>query len=440
MRYSTMVRLFSEVWEHVTKVTSPNGVVTATCSYCPATVTPNATRIREHIYGTPRSREKNMSPCPSEFAKRLREADERDRSSTPSNSNRASTSTTVEMQPARRSRQRDIRDMADTVARKRLDYLWAAVVAENDLAFNVSKSRALQAFVDAAVVFAKPYTLPTPYKVSGSLLDKLRADTEELVRPLKESWKTTGCSLSVDGWTCMKSRGIVCVIAHNDTAPVIVDIVDSKTTKKTGDYLAGLIGNSISEVGKDLVVQVIMDNASNNRSAAEKLKEEFPLVFFANCAAHCLDLMLDDLGKVKPIKRVSEQVHRVVMMIKGSTSAVVLFRELFTKLALVRPGATRFGTQVIIIRRFLEVKRTLQAMVISDEWKGVAVAQKKEGQEVRTLLLDDVFWDCISAVLRLLTPAYEVLRVVDTRAQVMGQINGLMIDITVKTREAAEAA
>ncbi|CAI7920078.1 unnamed protein product, partial [Closterium sp. NIES-53] len=141
--------------------------------------------------------------------------------------------------------------MADTVARARLDYLWAAVVAENDLAFNVSKSRALQAFIDAAVVFAKPYTLPTPYKVSDSLLDKLRADAEELVRPLKECWKTTGCSLSVDGWTCMKSRRIVCVIAHNDTAPVIVDIMDSKT----GDYLAGLIGNSISEVGKDLVVQ-----------------------------------------------------------------------------------------------------------------------------------------------------------------------------------------
>ncbi|CAI5973456.1 unnamed protein product [Closterium sp. NIES-65] len=344
------------------------------------------------------------------------------------------------MPPARRSRQRDIRDMADSVARARLDYLWAAVVAENDLAFNVSKSRALQAFVDAAVVYAKPYTLPTPYKVSGSLLDKLRADAEELVRPLKESWKTTGCSLSVDGWTCLKSRAMVCVIALNDTAPVIVDIVDSKTAKKTGDYLAGLIGKSISEVGKDLVVQVIMDNASNNRSAAEKLKVEFPGIFFTNCAAHCLDLMLHDFGKVKPIKLVLEQVHRVVMMIKGSASAVVLFRELFTKLSLVRPGATRFGTQVIMLRRFLEVKKALQEMVISDEWKGVAVAQKTEGQEVRTLLLDDVFWDCVSAVLGLLTPVYEVLRVVDTRAQIMGQIYGLMIDITVKTRVAAEAA
>ncbi|CAI7815460.1 unnamed protein product [Closterium sp. NIES-54] len=79
-------------------------------------------------------------------------------------------------------------------------------------------------------------------------------------------------------------------------------------------------------------------------------------------------------------------------------------------------------------------------MVISDEWKGVAVAQKKEGQEMRALLLDDVFWHYVSGVLRLLTPVYEVLRVVDTRAQVMGQIYGLMIDITVKTREAAVAA
>ncbi|CAI5979993.1 unnamed protein product [Closterium sp. NIES-65] len=177
----------------------------------------------------------------------------------------------------------------------------------------------------------------------------LKADSEDLLRPVKESWKTSGCSLSVDGWTDIKSRGFVCVIAQNDTAPVIVDIVDSKT---------------------------------------------------------------------------------VVMMIKGSASAVVLFRELFTKLSLVRPGATRFGTQVIMLGRFLEVKRALRAMVISEEWEDVAVARTEEGMEVRKLLLDDVFWDCGTAVHRLMTPIYEVLRAVDTRAQVMGQLYGLMLEAT----------
>ncbi|CAI7770841.1 unnamed protein product [Closterium sp. NIES-54] len=91
-----------------------------------------------------------------------------------------------------------------------------------------------------------------------------------------------------------------------------------------------------------------------------------------------------------------------------------------------------------MLGRFLEVKRALRAMVISEEWEEVAVARTEEGMEVRKLLLDDVFWDCGTAVLRLMTPIYEVLRAVDTRAQVMGQIYGLMLEATVKTTEAAE--
>ncbi|CAI5464482.1 unnamed protein product [Closterium sp. Yama58-4] len=272
-----------------------------------------------------------------------------------------------------------------------LDYLWPAAVAENDLAFNVSKSKSMQAFVDAVIMYAKSYTLPTPYKVSGPLLDKLKADSEDLVRPLKDSWKTSGCTLSIDGWTCIKSR-------------------------------------------------VVMDNATNNKNAANKLRVEYPHIFFTNCAAHCLDLMLHDIGNIPAVKRVLAQVHSVVMMIKGSTSVVVLFRELFTKLSLVRPGATRFGTQVIMLDRFLEVKRALRAMVISEEWEGVAVARTEEGMEVRKLLLDDVFWDCGTSVLRLMTPVYEVLRAVDTWAQVMGQLYGLMLEATVKTTKAAEEA
>ncbi|CAI5532755.1 unnamed protein product [Closterium sp. Naga37s-1] len=226
----------------------------------------------------------------------------------------------------------------------------------------------------------------------------------------------------------MKSRGLVCVIAHNDTAPVILKTVDSKTAKKTGECLAGLIRRSIADVGDKKVVQVVMDNASNNRRAADILRDGFPAIFFNNCAVHVLDLMLHDIENIRAVKRVLNQVHRVVMIVKGSASAVTLFHELFSTLSLVRPGATRFGTQVIMLTRFLEVKRALKEMVISEEWEAVAVARSDEGRAVRLLLLDEVYWDCAIAVLRLMTPVYEVLRVVDTRALVMGQIYGLMLD------------
>ncbi|CAI6012885.1 unnamed protein product [Closterium sp. NIES-65] len=416
-----MVRPASQFWEHVIKIKDEEGnIVGATCIHCKNPVTANATTIGKHMFGT-NKRDKNVAMCKSDYAKQLRATADQERSTTENatgGSTRASTSS-VEAPPVRRFRQRDIRDMTDQVAHNRLDYLWAAAVAENDLAFNASKSKSIHAFVDAVIMYAKPYTLPTPYKVSGPLLDKLKADSEDLLRPLKESWKTSGCSLSVDGWTDIKSRVFVCVISQNDTAPVIVDIVDSKTAKKIGDYLATLIQGAITTVGPKHVVQVVMDNASNNKNAASKLSADYPHIFFTNCAAHCLDLMLHDIGKIPAVELVLSQVHQVVMMIKGPAS---------------------FGTQVIMLGRFLEVKRALRAMVINEQWEDVAVARTEEGMEVRKLLLDDVFWDCGTAVHRLMTPIYEVLRAVDTRAQVMGQLYGLMLEATVKTNAAAETA
>ncbi|CAI7772858.1 unnamed protein product, partial [Closterium sp. NIES-53] len=362
-----------------------------------------------------------------------------ERTSTDTDSIRGSSST-IEGQPLRRTRQRDIRDDTDVTARARLDYLWAAAVADNDLAFKASTSSSLQAFVDAVAEFGKAYTLPSAYKVAGPLLAKLKVDTEELVQPLKDIWPRSGCTLMVDGWTCLKSRGMICVIAQNDSAPVIVDFVNSKTAKKTGEYLGTLIGGAMETVGDRHVVQVVMDNAANNKRAAQLLKPGYPHVFFNNCAAHVLDLMLHDIGGIKVVKKVLNQVHRVVMMVKGSASAVIFFHELFSKLMLVRPGATRFGTQVIMIARFLEVKQSLKEMVISEEWGQVAVAQKEEGRAVRRLLLQETFWESVGVVLRLMNPIYEVIRAVDRRSLVMGQIYGLMLDATVKTNEAATAA
>ncbi|GJP36099.1 hypothetical protein CLOM_g20626 [Closterium sp. NIES-68] len=89
---------------------------------------------------------------------------------------------------------------------------------------------------------------------------------------------------------------------------------------------------------------------------------------------------------------------------------------------------------------FLEVKRQLRNMVISEEWGEVPVAKTEEGRRIRRLLLDDAFWGSVGLVLKLMTAVYEVLRAVDTRAHLMGRIYGLMLNATMKTNEAAEWA
>ncbi|CAI7787867.1 unnamed protein product, partial [Closterium sp. NIES-53] len=205
-------------------------------------------------------------------------------------------------------------------------------------------------------------------------------------------------------------------------------------------FCSDLIRTSIVKVGDTKVIQLVMDNASNNKSATAILGEGYPSVFFTNCAADCLDLMLHDMGKICIVKKVLTQVHRIVMMVKGSASAVALFRTIFSKQELVRPGTTRFGTHVIMVTRFLEVTEKLRQLVISDQWKEVAMSKTEDAKKIRKLLLDDIFWESVKLVQQLMMPIYNLLRAVDTRALVMGSIYGMMLEATVAVNEAAEGA
>ena len=62
--------------------------------------------------------------------------------------------------------------------------------------------------------------------------------------------------------------------------------------------LADLLGKKIDEIGKEKVVQVITDNGANYKAAGRILMERIPTLFWSPCATHCLDLMLEEIGKL----------------------------------------------------------------------------------------------------------------------------------------------
>ena len=49
---------------------------------------------------------------------------------------------------------------------------------------------------------------------------------------------------------------------------------------------------------------MIIDNATNYVTAGRMLMERHHTLFWTPCAAHCIDLMLEDMGKIHFIKEV----------------------------------------------------------------------------------------------------------------------------------------
>ncbi|KAI5412253.1 hypothetical protein KIW84_057060 [Lathyrus oleraceus] len=110
----------------------------------------------------------------------------------------------------------------------------------------------------------------------------------------------------------------------------------------------------VEEVGEDNVVQVVTDNAANYKASSEILMRKRNKLYWTPCAAHCLDLMLEDLEK-----KIS--VHEDI----GSRTSLISILHHHTKNKyLVRPGATRFATSYLTLGCFYKSIWN----IIDDRW------------------------------------------------------------------------
>jgi hypothetical protein len=145
-----------------------------------------------------------------------------------------------------------------------------------------------------------------------------------------------------NAWTNMKGRGVMNLVVHSAHGVCFLDSVDCSAVKKDGKYVFDLVDRCIQEIGEENVVQVVTDNASVNTTTS-LMAAKRPSIFWTGCAAHCLDLMLEDIGKLGPIEQTIASARQVTTFLYAHTRVLDLMRK-FLGNDLVRSGVTRFAT------------------------------------------------------------------------------------------------
>lgn len=185
--------------------------------------------------------------------------------------------------------------------------------------------------------------LPSPYEMGGPHLQKRKKRVEDSFKEHRAAWELTGCTIMTDAWTDIRGRGVMNLVVHSAYGVFFLDSVDCSAMKKNGKYIFELVDRCIEEIGEKHVVQVVTDNASVNQAASTLLNAKRPTYFWNGCAAHCTDLMLEDIGKLPSVNSTITKARAVTGFLYAHTRVLNLMRNFLGK-DLVRSGITRFAT------------------------------------------------------------------------------------------------
>ena len=149
----------------------------------------------------------------------------------------------------------------------------------------------------------------------------------------------------------------------------------------------------IKEVGDVNVVQIVTNNRSAFVKAGKLLMKKYNL-YWTPCAAHCIDLMFEDIGKRATVLELIINARKITNFIYNHGCLLAKMRKVCGG-DIVRPRATRFATNYIILESLLKNRADLKKIFISNEWASHKLSRLTIRHEVEVLMFDHTYWEII---------------------------------------------
>ncbi|XP_026428157.1 uncharacterized protein LOC113324033 [Papaver somniferum] len=251
----------------------------------------------------------------------------------------------------------------------------SAWMTENSISFNIVRCPTFQEMVYAIGEYGKAMPAPSYHQIRSNLFKEQLEETKNFVDTFRS--------------------------------------VDASNRTNDADFIRELVKEVIDDVGKENVVQFITDNGLNFKKDGKDLMLEYPNLFWTPCGAHCVQLMLEELGdKLTRIKRAVILGKRLVTYIYAHFQVLCLMRDL-TGRDLHRSTKTRFTTQYYTLESIQKYNTPLQMMFVNDTWEKTRFSKENVGINALKIVTSSTFWEDVDYSCRVLKPLVKVVRLVD---------------------------
>lgn len=161
-------------------------------------------------------------------------------------------------------------------------------------------------------------------------------------------------------------------------------------------------------------------------------------MFWSSCAAHMVNLMLEDIVKLPKISKYIDKAKALTMFIYAHEKTLAMVRDCTKERDIVRPGVTRFATTFSTLQSFLEKKQRLKSMFVSSEWERCNDSKYLKGRSSYFTCLSPAFWNGISRAVKVMEPLVKVLRMVEgEKKPSMGFVYGELVEARRSIKAAA---
>ncbi|KAJ7963886.1 hAT transposon superfamily, partial [Quillaja saponaria] len=291
---------------------------------------------------------------------------------------------------------------------------------------SVKNSVYFQSMIDTISSVGQGVVAPSYHDLRGWVLKKAVEEVKRDADKQVATWVKTGCSLLVNKWNSGNGRTLLNFSVCSPEGTVFLKSVDASDIIHSSDYLHELFKQVVEEVGVTHILQVITDSEEQYISAGKRLMAMYPTLYWAPCAAHCINLMLQDFGKLEWISSVIDQARSITRYIYKHSMVLNMMKRYTFGNDIVKPGVTRFATNFTTLKQMADLKLNLQSMVISLEWIDCPYSKKPGGLAIQDLISNQSFWSSCILVNRLIDPLVQVLRIVCSKRDAMGYIYAAM--------------
>ncbi|XP_075663029.1 uncharacterized protein LOC142632529 [Castanea sativa] len=287
-----------------------------------------------------------------------------------------------------------------------------------NIPFLASRFVYYQEAIDGIAAIGPGFKGPSYHDLRGSLLQKHVCEMNNYLFDVKNDWKVYGCSIMSDGWTNQRNTPIINFLVYCPRGTMFLKSLDVSGLTRDTYTLFKLFDKIVQEVGVEHIVQFVTDNDSAYKSVGKKLMQKYGSFYWSPCAAHCIDLMLENFSDRRYfpiIHKTIQKAKRITKFIYNHGKVLSLMRSDVTNgRDLIRLTITRFATEFLSLQCLIKFKKEVRQMFTCDQWVESRYARDVMGKEVAALVLEDKkFWLQCQQIMKISEPLVRVLRLVD---------------------------